>query len=227
MYGKCDTPHQQAQALLPWMRAESGCRHGALTAHGCSAAADRHALRAKWSVAQVIIAGAGGAAHLPGMVAALTPLPVVGVPVVPARAQLGGVDALLSIVQARRASGLPARAQKLVALQVAIAAQLIAQGSCNSCSVLRSRGPMCRQCLRGRVHMDRVCDSCVLAHVQLTPLGTHVCALPGMCRAPASASVKKCGVPSFCAASLLTLSLLGISYKDVYAHVLLRTFDES
>ena len=34
--------------------------------------------------AQVFIAGAGGAAHLPGMVAALTPLPVVGVPVVPA-----------------------------------------------------------------------------------------------------------------------------------------------
>ena len=50
----------------------------------------------------MIIAGAGGAAHLPGMVAALTPLPVVGVPVVPAGAQLGGVDALLSIVQARR-----------------------------------------------------------------------------------------------------------------------------
>ena len=49
----------------------------------------------------MIIAGAGGAAHLPGMVAALTPLPVVGVPVVPAGAQLGGVDALLSIVQAR------------------------------------------------------------------------------------------------------------------------------
>ncbi|KAK9819561.1 hypothetical protein WJX81_003984 [Elliptochloris bilobata] len=51
---------------------------------------------------QVIIAGAGGAAHLPGMVAALTPLPVVGVPVVPAGAQLGGVDALLSIVQMPR-----------------------------------------------------------------------------------------------------------------------------
>lgn len=48
----------------------------------------------------MIIAGAGGAAHLPGMVAALTPLPVVGVPVVPAGAQLGGIDALLSIVQA-------------------------------------------------------------------------------------------------------------------------------
>jgi len=49
---------------------------------------------------QVIIAGAGGAAHLPGMVAALTLLPVLGVPV-PAT-QLAGVDALLSIVQMPR-----------------------------------------------------------------------------------------------------------------------------
>jgi 5-(carboxyamino)imidazole ribonucleotide mutase len=46
---------------------------------------------------QVIIAGAGGAAHLPGMVAALTPLPVIGVPV-PLR-HLDGLDSLLSIVQ--------------------------------------------------------------------------------------------------------------------------------
>jgi 5-(carboxyamino)imidazole ribonucleotide mutase len=46
---------------------------------------------------QVIIAGAGGAAHLPGMVAALTPLPVIGVPV-PLK-HLDGMDSLLSIVQ--------------------------------------------------------------------------------------------------------------------------------
>ncbi|NCJ07014.1 5-(carboxyamino)imidazole ribonucleotide mutase [Synechococcales cyanobacterium C] len=46
---------------------------------------------------KVIIAGAGGAAHLPGMVAALTPLPVIGVPV-PSRC-LQGVDSLYSIVQ--------------------------------------------------------------------------------------------------------------------------------
>jgi 5-(carboxyamino)imidazole ribonucleotide mutase len=46
---------------------------------------------------QIIIAGAGGAAHLPGMVAAATPLPVIGVPVPLAR--LDGLDSLLSIVQ--------------------------------------------------------------------------------------------------------------------------------
>ncbi len=46
---------------------------------------------------RVIIAGAGGAAHLPGMLASLTPLPVIGVPV-PLR-YLDGMDSLLSIVQ--------------------------------------------------------------------------------------------------------------------------------
>jgi len=46
---------------------------------------------------KVIIAGAGGAAHLPGMVASLTPLPVIGVPV-PLK-NLDGMDSLLSIVQ--------------------------------------------------------------------------------------------------------------------------------
>ncbi len=46
---------------------------------------------------QVIIAGAGGAAHLPGMVAAMTRLPVLGVPV--QSAALSGLDSLLSIVQ--------------------------------------------------------------------------------------------------------------------------------
>jgi 5-(carboxyamino)imidazole ribonucleotide mutase len=45
----------------------------------------------------VIIAGAGGAAHLPGMLAAVTPLPVIGVPV--SLGKLDGLDSLLSIVQ--------------------------------------------------------------------------------------------------------------------------------
>ncbi len=52
---------------------------------------------------EVIIAGAGGAAHLPGMVAAMTDLPVIGVPV-PSR-YLNGLDSLLSIVQ--MPSGVP------------------------------------------------------------------------------------------------------------------------
>ncbi len=46
---------------------------------------------------EIIIAGAGGAAHLPGMVASQTPLPVIGVPI--QTKSLGGMDSLLSIVQ--------------------------------------------------------------------------------------------------------------------------------
>jgi 5-(carboxyamino)imidazole ribonucleotide mutase len=49
---------------------------------------------------RVLIAGAGGAAHLPGMLASVTTLPVIGVPV--ALAQLDGLDSLLSIVQMPR-----------------------------------------------------------------------------------------------------------------------------
>ena len=53
--------------------------------------------KAKERGLKVIIAGAGGAAHLPGMLASVTTLPVIGVPV--ALNQLDGLDSLLSIVQ--------------------------------------------------------------------------------------------------------------------------------
>jgi 5-(carboxyamino)imidazole ribonucleotide mutase len=56
-----------------------------------------YAQSAKARGLKVIIAGAGGAAHLPGMTAALTPLPVLGVPV--KSKDLKGIDSLLSIVQ--------------------------------------------------------------------------------------------------------------------------------
>lgn len=57
----------------------------------------RYASEAKARGLQCLIAGAGGAAHLPGMAAAMTPLPVLGVPV--KSRVLNGVDSLLSIVQ--------------------------------------------------------------------------------------------------------------------------------
>lgn len=47
---------------------------------------------------KVIIAGAGGAAHLPGMIAAISPLPIIGVPIL-SRNSIQGIDSLLSIVQ--------------------------------------------------------------------------------------------------------------------------------
>ncbi len=56
-----------------------------------------YAKSAKSRGLKVIIAGAGGAAHLPGMTASLTPLPVLGVPI--ATTDLGGQDSLYSIVQ--------------------------------------------------------------------------------------------------------------------------------
>jgi len=68
-----------------------------VSAHRSPEAMVRYAKTAEKRGLRVIIAGAGGAAHLPGMVASLTPLPVIGVPV-ESRA-LGGLDSLLSIVQ--------------------------------------------------------------------------------------------------------------------------------
>lgn len=68
-----------------------------LSAHRTPAAMQEYAEKAHERGIAVIIAGAGGAAHLPGMLAASTPLPVIGVPV-PTR-NLKGLDSLLSIVQ--------------------------------------------------------------------------------------------------------------------------------
>lgn len=70
---------------------------GVVSAHRTPARMLDYAQNAAGRGIQVIIAGAGGAAHLPGMVAAATPLPVIGVPVPLAR--LDGLDSLLSIVQ--------------------------------------------------------------------------------------------------------------------------------
>src|SRR5215831_11110087 len=58
-----------------------------------------YAQKAKDRGLKVIIAGAGGAAHLPGMVASITPLPVIGVPIMGTSSRLHGLDSLLSIVQ--------------------------------------------------------------------------------------------------------------------------------
>jgi 5-(carboxyamino)imidazole ribonucleotide mutase len=70
---------------------------GVVSAHRTPDRMLDYARRAAGRGIEVIIAGAGGAAHLPGMVAAATPLPVIGVPV--PLASLDGLDSLLSIVQ--------------------------------------------------------------------------------------------------------------------------------
>ncbi len=68
-----------------------------VSAHRTPARLYEYAQNARGRGIQVIIAGAGGAAHLPGMVAAISPLPVIGVPV--KTSTLNGEDSLLSIVQ--------------------------------------------------------------------------------------------------------------------------------
>lgn len=68
----------------------------ALSAHRTPEAVEAFAIGAQSRGIEVIIAAAGMAAALPGVIAALTPLPVIGVPV---KATMGGVDALCSIVQ--------------------------------------------------------------------------------------------------------------------------------
>jgi 5-(carboxyamino)imidazole ribonucleotide mutase len=68
-----------------------------VSAHRTPARLYEYAQQARGRGLRVIIAGAGGAAHLPGMVAAISPLPVIGVPV--KSSALGGEDSLLSIVQ--------------------------------------------------------------------------------------------------------------------------------
>lgn len=68
----------------------------ALSAHRTPAEVEEFARNAQARGIEVIIAGAGMAAHLPGVIAAMTPVPVIGVPI---KASLDGMDALLAMVQ--------------------------------------------------------------------------------------------------------------------------------
>ncbi len=96
MGSKSDWPTmvQSAQVLRSFEVAHE-CR--VVSAHRTPAFLAEYASSAEGRGLQVIIAGAGGAAHLPGMVAAESLLPVIGVPI--AGRTLRGVDSLLSIVQ--------------------------------------------------------------------------------------------------------------------------------
>ena len=85
----------QADAILSEFGIPHECR--VVSAHRTPAWMSEYASTAADRGLQVIIAGAGGAAHLPGMVASQTILPVIGVPI--QSAALNGLDSLLSIVQ--------------------------------------------------------------------------------------------------------------------------------
>ena len=98
---------------------------------------------------RVIIAGAGGAAHLPGMVAAHTPLPVVGVPV--PIGHLNGMDALLSIAQMPK--GVPVATVAIGGAFNAgiVAAQILAAGGATADSALLDRLREYKESLRQKV----------------------------------------------------------------------------
>ncbi|MFA8434543.1 MAG: 5-(carboxyamino)imidazole ribonucleotide mutase [Marinifilaceae bacterium] len=97
----------------------------ALSAHRTPEAVEKFATEAYAKGIKVIIAGAGMAAHLPGVIAAMTPLPVIGVPI---NASLDGMDALLAIAQ--MPPGIPVATVAINGAQNAgiLAAQIMASG---------------------------------------------------------------------------------------------------
>jgi 5-(carboxyamino)imidazole ribonucleotide mutase len=99
---------------------------------------------------RVVIAGAGGAAHLPGMLAAVTPLPVIGVPV-PLR-HLDGMDSLLSIVQ--MPAGVPVATVSIGGARNAglLAVRVLAAGDGERAEVLRERMTAFQSALRDSAH---------------------------------------------------------------------------
>jgi 5-(carboxyamino)imidazole ribonucleotide mutase len=92
---------EKATALLDML--DVPCELRVVSAHRSPDHLFRYAEGAAARGIRVIVAGAGGAAHLPGMLASKTTLPVIGVPI--PTAHLGGLDSLLSIVQMPR--GIP------------------------------------------------------------------------------------------------------------------------
>ncbi len=99
---------------------------------------------------RVVIAGAGGAAHLPGMLASVTTLPVIGVPV--PLAYLDGMDSLLSIVQ--MPAGVPVATVSIAGARNAglLAARILAAGEGSVAASLRERMAAFQGDLRDQAH---------------------------------------------------------------------------
>jgi 5-(carboxyamino)imidazole ribonucleotide mutase len=131
-----------------------------VSAHRMPADMIEYGQRAAGRGLQVIIAGAGGAAHLPGMLAAVTTLPVIGVPV-PLK-HLDGLDSLLSIVQ--MPAGIPvatvavggARNAGLLAVRIlAVADPVLSARMAEFQAGLRSAAQAKGEALRARLHVQR------------------------------------------------------------------------
>lgn len=116
----------------------------ALSAHRTPKEVEKFATEAQERGIEVIIAGAGMAAHLPGVIAAMTPLPVIGVPI---KASLDGLDALLAIAQ--MPPGIPVAT---VAINGALNAAILSlQIMANGDSALREKMKNYKQSLKEKI----------------------------------------------------------------------------
>lgn len=116
----------------------------ALSAHRTPKEVEKFAKEAHLRGIEVIIAGAGMAAHLPGVIAAMTPLPVIGVPI---KASLDGLDALLAIAQ--MPPGIPVAT---VAINGALNAAILSlQIMANGDSALREKMINYKQSLKEKI----------------------------------------------------------------------------
>ena len=132
----------------------------ALSAHRTPLEVAKYAQEAKARGIKVIIAGAGGAAHLPGVIAASTPLPVIGVPIRSSNS-LEGLDSMLSILQ--MPSGIPVATVALDGAKNAaiLALEMLALG--------------CEECAQKMENFKKsLADKVVQANIELRAVGyTH------------------------------------------------------
>ena len=151
MGSKSDLPTMQ---LASDVLTELGVPHEVriVSAHRTPDMMAEYAKSARSRGLKVIIAGAGGAAHLPGMVAAHTTLPVIGVPV--KSSALSGLDSLLSIVQMPR--GVPVATVAIGGSGATNAGLLAAQILANDDAELLARVDARRDAARAAVTQDSV-----------------------------------------------------------------------
>jgi 5-(carboxyamino)imidazole ribonucleotide mutase len=141
---------RHADELLTQLEVPHECR--IVSAHRTPLRLAEYAAQAEARGLEVIIAGAGGAAHLPGMVAAQTVLPVLGVPV--ESQALNGMDSLLSIVQ--MPAGVPVGTLAIGKAGAANAALLAVAILANSRPQLRERLKQYRQSQTDRVMTEQL-----------------------------------------------------------------------
>jgi 5-(carboxyamino)imidazole ribonucleotide mutase len=126
-----------AEAVKALEEFDIGCEVDVVSAHRMPREMLAYGADAAGRGLRVLIAGAGGAAHLPGMLAAVTPLPVIGVPV-PLQ-HLDGMDSLLSIVQ--MPAGVPVATVSVGGARNAglLAVRILAAGADDAAAGLRER----------------------------------------------------------------------------------------